>query len=1422
MCITHEKPLNSGSCLLLSHVKEILLALKPRIREGHRKALSSRDLVILTRISEMVSDPVESADVLHLLIPVLNNRLQQLSMDTQINVLLTAQNLICIAQAPISFVRSLSRLFSLLNGQQVRWQLCAVFGALGEREPGIKYLSDLAHNLNSWHPKRVEELDYDRRLQAFKDIRHVLQEDVGQATTDFLCLVIYNASYSIRKSKDENVRHEFIAILSALVMHCGGLNHKLKELAILTSEDPDTDFFANIGHLQLHRRVRALHRLSREMEGEQKGLSGETLTHFLLPLVSAFLFNPKYTKENHVIDAAIQCLGRVASHLPWFNYHSLLRYHLGLLPRHLEHQKTAIKVVVSILDAFHFDLSASMFHPIAQKVDDDAEVDNEQDENEKEEEGEKSLIAEEGSENSDEREIEGKAMVLDARMATRVHETIIKSLLPHLIRLLRQRSKSDLAHKVNRSHHPEDEEILRIPIALPIVKLLQNLPKGTLEAYLPSILLKFCEFLKSRSEGIREASRDTLTKLMTSLGPRFLPYLVGELKGCLKRGYQLHVMIYSVHSVLKALDPLLQVGELDPCLLDIYWLCHEELFGAVSEEKDVKGITGKVKEARGNKGFDTLEILARFTSQGLILPLITPLKEVLSSSRSHKVVQTVVRCLEHISRGLVGNSGLSMDSLLLLVLGLVGECIPDLQPRSREPTAPRPDPRLQPADTFIVPPEPGRAGPPVKAAMKTNAHVLVQFGFHLLYSLLKQEDLDTKDGKTMEALDPFLAMTTACLESPHVKVISTALRCLLWLLRLKLPSSQRELGPLSKAVFSLLHKHAAPGMAGGDNAQMVLLAFKVAAALCFNHIIMDADMQVINLNEFLLKVITQMVREQEDLKLSAEQLRILVTYAEADLYDASRQGSAFGLLRAIITRKMVLPELHETMKKVAELSITSELPHIQGQARQVMFHYILTYSLKKELEKYIEFYLGQLGYQLDTGRASALEMIHTIISEFPLRMVREHASIFFISLAPLLVNEESVKCRKMAALTLKSMLSRLPITERKELFQLCLLWLQDKKVGTKQVGSQLAGLILEVGLEGSLTSCLEDLFPILVSLLKSSVDGETCNERDADFSTSQKSRDHLLFHVLSLLVKIPSQVPNLLAHSKWSPYLNSIWALLDYFLLHPFSWVRLTASQLLGLLFAFSSPGAIAKCIASEGKTGRKSQAEQDQAYLQAEPSERFLKFLFATCSQFQGELIEEQLALQVMKNLVYLGKVLLRLPLVSMTHPKLTFPWLLKKLSQEASREAALDPKNPSKRRELFKWIGAVLLEMEGGEKMAELLPLLLVPLARELTDVHALRELKDLAEEVVDLIRSRTKGQGDLFPSAFAQAQSQFAKRRALRRIRKAQELVQNPEKAARQKIKKQVGKRAARKRKMENAKPHRKAKQRRLKELAIPTAL
>lgn len=55
---------------------------------------------------------------------------------------------------------------------------------------------------------------------------------------------------------------------------------------------------------------------------------------------------------------------------------------------------------------------------------------------------------------------------------------------------------------------------------------------------------------------------------------------------------------------------------------------NNELFGAVAEEKEVKGIVSKLMEARHSKSMDSYELLARFCSKESITSLILPLKEV--------------------------------------------------------------------------------------------------------------------------------------------------------------------------------------------------------------------------------------------------------------------------------------------------------------------------------------------------------------------------------------------------------------------------------------------------------------------------------------------------------------------------------------------------------------------------------------------------------------------------------------------------------------------------------------------------------------------------------------------------------------------------------------------------------------------------
>ena len=101
------------------------------------------------------------------------------------------------------------------------------------------------------------------------------------------------------------------------------------------------------------------------------------------------------------------------------------------------------------------------------------------------------------------------------------------------------------------------------------------------------------------------------------------------------------------------------------------------------------------------------------------------------------------------------------------------------------------------------------------------------------------------------------------------------------------------------------------------------------------------------------------------------------------MHDSDKHATAFGLLKAIIHRKLVVQEMHPVMEKVARLSIISDLENVRKQARTVFYSYLLDYPLGKQLEKHISFYLAQLQYEDQPGRLSAISMLYSIITGFP-------------------------------------------------------------------------------------------------------------------------------------------------------------------------------------------------------------------------------------------------------------------------------------------------------------------------------------------------------------------------------------------------------------------------------------------------------
>ena len=61
-------------------------------------------------------------------------------------------------------------------------------------------------------------------------------------------------------------------------------------------------------------------------------------------------------------------------------------------------------------------------------------------------------------------------------------------------------------------------------------------------------------------DSVRKEARDTMVQVAVKLGPSFFDFILREMQAVLRRGYQLHVLAYTVHQILAALTDQLNTG----------------------------------------------------------------------------------------------------------------------------------------------------------------------------------------------------------------------------------------------------------------------------------------------------------------------------------------------------------------------------------------------------------------------------------------------------------------------------------------------------------------------------------------------------------------------------------------------------------------------------------------------------------------------------------------------------------------------------------------------------------------------------------------------------------------------------------------------------------------------------------------------
>ncbi|KPI39975.1 U3 small nucleolar RNA-associated protein 20, partial [Cyphellophora attinorum] len=665
----HVKEQHHGATIgiLEQHQTTIVLALSNNLQAAPPADVLKSISTVLLEVAPHTKSNGSSESIIGLLIDLVISSKHRLTPAVKskalaaINALLDAENSVSSGGVVNKLFNAISSLFDYFRDSANRLVLSKILQSLARTDRSIDLAAKLCFDLNSMSPDQLDEPDFDRRLRAFQRLA-TLEVDSGGLVT--WRPVVYNLLFFC-KDEDFNIRSNAVSALRSFIKRASGMDTLLKGIVLqsvqkgithdselvradfvalfgllvehcedprlialrplLFGNDEEASFFANVLHIQQHRRLRAIRRLVSEVE---KGtIDAQSVGQVFLPLLQKFIKDESLDESAQGMKG--QSLAAMGTLLQWIRYSQfkvIFKQYKAELENE-DHQKTAIKMLGQATDA-----------------------------------------------------------VLQAwqdRNAAKEQLSHLATSLPEDA-LLTQDIKEQLYPKLADFVHFRDEAEMsaRLPAAIIAIKLLKLLPVDQSQILSAPVVLDVANVLKSRTQESRDAARGVLIEIVGLLGPESVQFVLRQLRSVLQRGYQLHVLSYVVHAILVKMAPEAQLGDLDYCIEDLTAVIMDDTFGSAGQEKDNEDYISSMKEVKSKKSPDTMELLARSTSLDHLGQLIKPITVVLTGFLRTKQVRQVDELLRRIGVGLARNPAASERGLLVFAF----QCI---QAFYREKAVPR-------------------------------------------------------------------------------------------------------------------------------------------------------------------------------------------------------------------------------------------------------------------------------------------------------------------------------------------------------------------------------------------------------------------------------------------------------------------------------------------------------------------------------------------------------------------------------------------------------------------------------------------------------------------------------------------------------------------------------------------------------------
>ena len=1075
---------------------------------------------------------------------------------------------------------TVSSLFGYFKDRPSRTMLSEVLAVLAEQDGELQVVAPLCIDLNSFSVVSIDEPDFERRLKAFnlinktkftafspKQWRPIIynmlfyirdteelairsnasyalrrfvetnQELVPSSTTpysDLLKQVVLPALRNGASEQSELVRAEYLSVMAHLV-RCKPEWGEVKDMVpLLVADDEEASFFNNVLHIQQHRRLRALRRLA--SEGSLGRLGSSNIAHFLIPLLEHFVFDKADDESSHNLAAeATNTVGTLVQGLEWPQLRAMLRRICSFIRTKPELERTAVKFIGVLIDAMGCSVSSKqkLTDPV-QDIPDELEIAK--------------------------RFSEGPKLSTLAKTMPRqekLSEDITENLLPPLQEYLHNKDESTVS--------------LRVRVAVSVVKMLKLLPLERLAHHLPPLLTDICHILRSRAQESRDMTRKTLVEISTLIGPSCFGFILKELRSSLARGYQLHVLSYTVHSIMVATAPIFKPGDLDYCLPQIVAIIMDDIFGLTGQEKDAEEYISKMKEVKSSKSFDSMELIAKTATISRVSHLVKPLQVLLEEKLDLKMIKKIDELLRRIGVGLLRNEAIGTRETLIFCFEILRDvhtanaAIPD-KPSKEEYRAKR----------YLVISR-GSGSSKVRGT-SSYQYKLARFSLDVLRSVLHKYDRL----QTSSNLSGFMPAIGDALLQAQEEVQISALRLLATIIKVPLKEIDEN------------------------------CATYIAEAI---KAIKNANSTNTELAQAALKLISAVLRERHQVSVKESDIAYLLKRLKPDLEEPDRQGVTFNFLKAVMARKVIIPEVYEVLDLIATMMVTNHTQGARDLARGVYFQFLLNYPQGKDrLSKQLGFLVKNLDYKHAEGRQSIMEAIHLLLTKLVGDLAQDLVGSFFVPLVMASVNDDSLECRKMAGVLLKEIFERADAEKTQNFLGLLRTWIsQDENSLLVRVSLQTFATYLDV--HGAKAEREVLLLQVRITeLLHSGSQGGASTDWG------------ILYFALQLASKLCSIFPIIFFRSKAAP----LWAAVSQCLYFPHAWVKLAAAKLLGLYFAdFARANA---------DTAHPEPPLVGSGGLRLMPEE-MIQVTKASLGSLRISDVGSDLAAQSVRNLVFLGR---------------------------------------------------------------------------------------------------------------------------------------------------------------------------------------